>query len=102
MSIFKKWFNKEKKQSTGETNEIMGENGEPFDELLDCKRMICPRPIFEISTKIKNMVPNTILKIVCTDPAFENDIKAWCSRTKNQLQKVKKFNGTIVAYVNKI
>ncbi|MDY6933244.1 MAG: sulfurtransferase TusA family protein [Spirochaetota bacterium] len=112
MNLFKKLFitlflTKEKGNETH--GEVHCEEEEPtsdeqcnFDYSLDCTGMTCPRPIFEISKRVKTMETDQVLRIICSDPAFDNDIKAWCHRTKNGLQDIQKINGKTVALIVKM
>ena len=102
MGIFGKLFKKQKKESdTKERPREPMADENPFDEYLDCLEMICPRPIFEVSQKLKALDSGKILKVVCKDQAFENDIRAWCHRTGNTLGKLVKEGDLITVYITK-
>lgn len=52
---------------------------------LDCKNLMCPRPIVELSKAIQAMKIGDILEMEATDPAFEPDLRAWAKQTGNEL-----------------
>ncbi len=71
------------------------------DRKLDLSGLSCPVPIVMTSETIKKMKEGEILKVISTDPGFERDIWNWSKQTKNELVKVEKENGKIVAYIRK-
>lgn len=68
---------------------------------LNFRGMMCPMPIMKLSVAVKKGAPSDIFEIVCDDPAFEADIKAWCSETGNILAKVMKAGKDIMATVTR-
>ncbi len=68
---------------------------------LDACGLQCPGPIMKVSGTISDMNPGDIVEIRATDPAFVNDIRAWCGSTGNTLSGVKQESGVITAYVKK-
>ncbi len=95
-NFFKKIFGggSEQGEGTSETskNEVNQskdhppQSGEGYDYYLDCKQMLCPRPIFEVSKKISSIETGKVLKVECTDMAFEADIHAWIGRMGHDLK----------------
>lgn len=55
------------------------------DEVLDCKGMACPLPVVKTATAIKKIEVGQVLELLATDPGVEPDMKAWTSRTGNEL-----------------
>jgi tRNA 2-thiouridine synthesizing protein A len=55
------------------------------DKFLDCKGMMCPMPIVNISKAIKDMKSGQTLEVHATDTPFKFDLEAWCKRTNNEL-----------------
>ncbi|WP_026485805.1 CoA-disulfide reductase [Caldanaerobius polysaccharolyticus] len=68
---------------------------------IDACGLQCPGPIMQTYNAIKSMRPGEVLEIKASDPGFENDIKAWCERTGNQLLDLKWKDKTIVALIKK-
>jgi tRNA 2-thiouridine synthesizing protein A len=58
---------------------------ESVTEVLDCKGMQCPLPVIKTAQAIKGIEPGQVLELLATDPGVEPDMKAWTSRTGNEL-----------------
>jgi tRNA 2-thiouridine synthesizing protein A len=54
-------------------------------QVLDCKGMQCPVPVIKTAQAIKGIDPGQVLELLATDPGVEPDMKAWSSRTGNEL-----------------
>jgi tRNA 2-thiouridine synthesizing protein A len=59
--------------------------GEAADQVLDCKGLQCPLPVIKTAQAIKTIEPGQVLELLATDPGVEPDMKAWASRTGNEL-----------------
>jgi TusA-related sulfurtransferase len=68
---------------------------------LNFKGMSCPMPIIKTSMAVKKGSAGDVFELTCDDPAFEPDIKAWCSETGNVLTNITKSGMDIVATVTK-
>jgi len=68
---------------------------------LDLTGLSCPVPIVMTSETVKKMAEGEVLKVIATDPGFERDIWNWSRQTGNELVKVYRENGKIVAYIRK-
>ena len=55
------------------------------DQILDSRDVSCPLPIIQTARAIKQLASGQTLLVKATDPGFEPDIKAWASRTGNEL-----------------
>ncbi len=58
--------------------------------VLDCTGMQCPLPVVKTAQAMKRLEPGEILELLATDPGVEPDMKAWSSRTGNELVEVRK------------
>lgn len=45
---------------------------------IDCRGMLCPRPVIELAKAIQTVPINTVVAIVADDVAAATDIPAWC------------------------
>ncbi len=54
-------------------------------ETLDCKGLQCPLPVIKTAQAVKKLAPGQVLELLATDPGVEPDMKAWSSRTGNEL-----------------
>ncbi|KRQ87963.1 Coenzyme A disulfide reductase [Caloramator mitchellensis] len=68
---------------------------------VDACGLQCPGPILKVKNEIEKIKTGEILEVHVTDPAFSNDIKAWCGRTGNILLKIDRTAGSYVAYIQK-
>lgn len=54
-------------------------------QVLDCKGLQCPLPVIKTAQAIKTIDIGQVLELLATDPGVEPDMKAWSSRTGNEL-----------------
>jgi tRNA 2-thiouridine synthesizing protein A len=59
-------------------------------QVLDCKGMQCPVPVIKTAQAMKTLEPGQVLELLATDPGVEPDMKAWSSRTGNELLGIEK------------
>lgn len=62
--------------------------GQPFDETLDVKELVCPMPMLKTKKALAKMQPGQILQVVATDHHAVEDLKQFCEQTKNVLLNV--------------
>ncbi|WP_457601454.1 sulfurtransferase TusA family protein [Hydrogenivirga sp.] len=72
-----------------------------YDRELNLTGLTCPVPIVMTSETVKKLKEGEVLKVIATDPGFERDIWNWSKQTKNELLRVDKENGKVIAYVRK-
>jgi len=48
------------------------------DLLLDCRGMLCPRPIIELARHLGDVPVGGILAVASDDIAAATDVPAWC------------------------
>jgi tRNA 2-thiouridine synthesizing protein A len=58
---------------------------ETVTQVLDCKGLQCPMPVIKTAQAIKGIDSGQVLELLATDPGVEPDMKAWTSRTGNEL-----------------
>ena len=56
---------------------MSGPQPEPLLE-LDCRGMLCPRPVIELGKRIGEVRPGGVVAVVATDVAARHDVPAWC------------------------
>lgn len=59
-------------------------------QVLDCIGMACPLPVVKTAQAIKTIDVGQVLELLATDPGVEPDMKAWSSRTGNELLGIDK------------
>jgi len=60
------------------------------DQVLDCRGLSCPLPVVKTAQAVKGLAVGQVLELLATDPGVEPDMRAWCSRTHNELLGISK------------
>lgn len=68
---------------------------------LNFKGMACPMPIMKTAMAFKKAASGDEFKIICDDPGFEPDIKAWAGETGNPMVSITKVGADTVAVIKK-
>ncbi|MBI4846493.1 MAG: sulfurtransferase TusA family protein [Candidatus Omnitrophica bacterium] len=71
------------------------------DMILDVKRQKCPLPIVAIAAQLKRLAAKETLEIIADDPAFGEDVKAFCRVTNNSLESLTVSEGVFNAVIRK-
>ncbi len=45
---------------------------------LDCRGMVCPKPVIELNRRLTDVEPGGVVAVVSTDAAARVDVPAWC------------------------
>jgi tRNA 2-thiouridine synthesizing protein A len=45
---------------------------------LDCRGMVCPRPVIELAKHLEDVAVGAVIGVVADDAAAAHDIPAWC------------------------
>ncbi|HEX2894024.1 MAG TPA: sulfurtransferase TusA family protein [Marmoricola sp.] len=45
---------------------------------LDCRGLICPRPVIELARHVADVPVGAVIAVVADDAAAAHDIPAWC------------------------
>jgi len=69
---------------------------------LDCTGLFCPEPVFRTKIAIEKMQTGDVLTIRADDPAAEDDISRWVSRTGHELVEMKKNDNVIEFTIKKV
>lgn len=72
-----------------------------YDKSLDACGLCCPGPLIQVKASIDQLNDGQILKVSASDPGFYEDIKAWCTRTNNELVDIGRNKGVIHALIKK-
>jgi peroxiredoxin family protein/TusA-related sulfurtransferase len=77
---------------------LMMESTSPYT--IDCRGMQCPAPIMKIAQTARQHRDHPIaFRVLATDNAFPEDLKAWCRSTKAQIIEIKEESSGIEALV---
>ncbi|HET7682515.1 MAG TPA: sulfurtransferase TusA family protein [Marmoricola sp.] len=66
--------------------------------VLDCRGMLCPRPIIELGRRIGEVSPGGTVAVLADDPAAAADVPAWC-RMRGQEYLGADTRGGVPAYL---
>ena len=72
------------------------------DEVLDCTGLACPLPVVKTSQAVKKIEPGQVLELLATDPGVEPDMRAWSSRTGNELLGISKEAGVFHVLIRRV
>ena len=61
----------------------------------------CPGPILKVHQGMLHLTPGQVFEITANDPAFANDVSAWCRRTGNELVENVTEKGVIRVQIRK-
>lgn len=89
----------QKQPPTNTTASTTAASKEPL--FIDAKGLKCPGPIVKVSDTLKSLKNGQQVFVQATEDAFASDIKVWCQRTKNILEKLEIKDGVIEAVVTK-
>ncbi|MHB8835999.1 MAG: sulfurtransferase TusA family protein [Candidatus Methylomirabilia bacterium] len=68
---------------------------------IEARGKMCPEPIIMLSKEMRARVKGDVVEVVADDLAFEPDLRAWCSATKNELVEVRKEGSIVRAFLRK-
>ena len=71
-------------------------------QVLDCTGMACPLPVVKTSQAVKKIEPGQVLELLATDPGVEPDMRAWSSRTGNELLSISKEAGVFHVLIRRV
>jgi len=67
------------------------------EKKLDATGLFCPEPVFRTKIEIERMQVGETLTVLADDPAAEDDISRWVTRTGHELLHMKK-DGSIIEF----
>ncbi|MCX5670704.1 MAG: DsrE/DsrF/DrsH-like family protein, partial [Planctomycetota bacterium] len=70
-------------------------------KVVDATGLQCPGPIMRLKAELAELRAGQALAIDVSDPAFGNDVSAWCHSTGHELLGIQRWNGTVRATVLK-
>jgi len=75
---------------------------ETSEKKLDATGLFCPEPVFRTKIEIEKMQVGEILTVSADDPAAEDDISRWVTRSGHELLDMKKDGDTINFQIKKV
>ncbi len=75
---------------------------EPTEKKLDATGLFCPEPVFRSIIEIERMQVGETLIVSADDPAAEDDISRWVTRTGHELVNMSKDGNVITFQIKKV
>ncbi len=75
---------------------------ESTEKKLDATGLFCPEPVFRTKIEIERMQVGQILIVSADDPAAEDDISRWVTRTGHELVNMTKDGNVITFQIKKV
>jgi len=75
---------------------------ESNEKKLDATGLFCPEPVFRTKIEIEKMQVGEILTVAADDPAAEDDISRWVTRTGHELLDMSKDGNKITFQIKKV
>ena len=70
--------------------------------ILDALGLFCPEPVFRTKIELENMQVGEILTVYADDPAAEDDITRWVTKTGHELLDMAKEGTKITFQIKKV
>ncbi|MDA7939533.1 MAG: sulfurtransferase TusA family protein [Nitrosopumilus sp.] len=68
---------------------------------LDARGLFCPEPVFRTKIELEKMQAGQTIEVSADDPAAEDDITRWASRSGHELLGVTKDGGAVTITIKK-
>ena len=75
---------------------------ESTEKKVDATGLFCPEPVFRTKIEIERMQVGETLIVSADDPAAEDDISKWVSRTGHELVNMSKDGNVITFQIKKV
>ena len=75
---------------------------ESIEKKLDATGLFCPEPVFRTKIEIERMQVGEIIIVSADDPAAEDDISRWVTRSGHELLDMSKDGETITFKIKKV
>jgi len=63
------------------------------DRIVDCRNLSCPLPVVRTAQAIKELGAGQHLLVMATDAGYAQDVRAWSSRTGNEVIGIDEIDG---------
>lgn len=71
------------------------------DEVLDCKGLLCPLPVYRASQAMRRLPAGKVLQVECTDPGSMPDFRAFARQQGHTLLSAEERDGVYVFHLRK-
>ena len=66
---------------------------------LDCRGMLCPRPVIELARHLDDVPVGAVLAVVADDAAAAHDIPAWCRMREQEFAGKESADDGVARYL---
>jgi tRNA 2-thiouridine synthesizing protein A len=71
-------------------------------EILDCRGMLCPMPIVELTKSMRKLKVGDELQLLADAIGAKEDVPIWCRRTGNELLDLIESDGLFTFHIKKV
>lgn len=71
------------------------------DKTLDATGLFCPEPVFRTKIGMEGMLPGQVISVTADDPAAEDDISSWASRSGHEVLSVSRDGQRVTISIKK-
>ena len=71
------------------------------DKKLDATGLFCPEPVFRTKIEMEGMEAGAVLTVTADDPAAEEDISSWASRSGHEVLSVSHEGSRVTLSIRK-
>ena len=68
---------------------------------FDASCLFCPDPVMMLHTKVGELSPGAVLKVIATDPSTQRDIPKFCMFLEHELLESSENDGTYMYWIRK-
>jgi tRNA 2-thiouridine synthesizing protein A len=65
--------------------------------IVDSRGSACPGPITDLARAYRRSKVGDVIELWATDPGVKGDVRAWASKTKNEVVSIDDRDGKIVS-----
>lgn len=68
--------------------------------LVDSRGSACPGPITDLALAYRRSKVGDVIELWATDPGVKSDVRAWASKTRNEVVSIEDQSDKIVVVLN--
>ncbi|MFO8044503.1 MAG: sulfurtransferase TusA [Halomonas sp.] len=76
-----------------DSRNVLPEAAPDFQAELDTTGLYCPEPIMLMHSKVRDMRPGEVLKVIASDPATTRDVPKFCQFLGHELIRQEEVEG---------
>ncbi len=71
----------------------VGAVAQSVERVLDARRLVCPEPIVQLATAIRELPVGASIRLLTTDPGSDADVRAWARHSGQDLVEALRVDG---------